>query len=137
MNRRCCGWDIGDLLRTTNPFVLKGRGGLLVVPPLFPGVLTRALRPRPAVAGRRWSRPAVAHDELVAEVEPQPATDPRRLGGEERLEDLRGDVRRDPRTGVADGDLHLVGIDAAGLDRDRALAVHGIGCVVDQVGPDL
>jgi hypothetical protein len=25
---------------------MKGRGGLLVVPPLFPGVLTRALRPR-------------------------------------------------------------------------------------------
>src|SRR5690606_654782 len=71
---------------------------------------------------------AVLRHDAVADRQPQPGAPPRRLGGEERLEDLGQFRPGDADTGVLDLDLHLVGVHGPrqGAHGQRPAVLHGV-----------
>ena len=77
-----------------------------------------------------------ADHDPVADVQAQSRALPDLLGREERIEDAALEFGRDSRSGVTDLDQHTIPV-PAGADGQRALAVHGIDGVVDDVGPYL
>ena len=58
------------------------------------------------------------------------------LGGEERFEDARLNLWRNPRSRISDLNHRTVAFQK-GLDAQFAFAVHGIDGIVDDVGPHL
>src|ERR1017187_10692713 len=71
-----------------------------------------------------------------AVLRPSPGALPDTLGGEERLENMGLDFRRDARSVVAGFDQQAIQL-AGGADAQFALALDGVDGVVDRVGPDL
>jgi hypothetical protein len=79
------------------------------------------------------------HHDPPADVQPQAGALADRLGGVEGLQDVGGGGLGDAGAVVADLDQHPVAV-AGGAHGQLAAAVHavhGVGGVVDQVGPDL
>ena len=83
---------------------------------------------------RNWFPPAMLRDDRIAHREAEPRPPPGRLGGVERLEDLRDLVPGNPHAIVDHlGDRRLgVAGPAPGADRDGALVVHRVGGVDEQ-----
>src|SRR3989304_2302283 len=77
---------------------------------------------RSAVLRGAVAPPAVALDDLVADREPEPGALADLLGGEERVEDLGQDLRRDavPVVGHLHRDVLAIGLEGAHVD-DAAL----------------
>ena len=75
-------------------------------------------------------------DDSVGRVEAQARPLAHRFGGEERIEDLAGEVGGNARTVIADLD-HDASPSRAGADGEDATPLHRIDRVVDQVGPHL
>src|SRR5664280_1730651 len=69
-------------------------------------------------------------------IQPQTGPFPYSLGSEERFEDARLNVRRDPRPRISNLDHGTVSFQK-GFDSQFTLPVHGIDGVVDDVGPYL
>src|SRR6266513_1437643 len=100
-------------------------------------------RPAPHSAAHAH-RPAVALHDALRNPEPEPGPLPR-FRGEERLEDLRDEIVRDPLAGVAHLDLHGIPSEnlrlgaGAGLgsDGDRSALGHRVGSIEQEVEQDL
>jgi hypothetical protein len=78
----------------------------------------------------------VAHD-AVGDRQSEPGT--LGLRGEEGVEDFRQDLRRDPRSRIADDQLGASGLPRyrPGLDADLAFALHRVSGIREQVHHDL
>src|SRR5215211_2639648 len=91
------------------------------------------------VAGLRFDGQVAAvppdHDP-VGDVQAEPGALADRLGGEERFEDALAQLFGDARAGVANLEPHPVAVHG-GAYGERAVTVHGLDGVVDQIGPYL
>ncbi len=79
--------------------------------------------------------PVLLHNSLNG-VESQPGAFSDSLGGEERFEDVRLYIGRNPRTVVGDLNHHAI-ILAIGSNSKFAFAAHRVNGIVDDVGPNL
>src|SRR3954453_21856888 len=75
-------------------------------------------------------------DDAAGDVEPEPGSPAYVLRGEEGVECVRSDLRGHPLARVADLD-HGCGGFRAGHKAKRAIPMHGIDRVSDEVGPHL
>src|SRR5690349_14251877 len=103
---------------------------------LFPR--DRQLYPEPRIAGSRMHLNAslvLAHDSLHC-IESQAGAFAHAFGGEKGLKDMRLDIVRDSRAGIAD-----LNNDAAIITRSayaqRTASMHRVNRIVDDVGPHL
>ena len=94
-----------------------------------PGVAGLGLHPQIAVV--------LLDDDPAGQIQPEPGALAERLGGEERVEDAADDVLGDARSVVADLDADHLFVLALRAHRQRAVAVHRLDRVVDDVGPHL
>src|SRR5262249_39054123 len=96
----------------------------------------RAMTLAGALDGVDLDAAAVLLDDAVADRQTEAGPLADRLGGEEGVEDLAADLRRDAAAGVAERDAHrlVVGGDA---DEEVALAAHRLDRVQHEVHEDL
>src|SRR5947209_20455771 len=100
--------------------------------------LDRDTHRKASIARHRIDRhlPMHAGNDAIDEVEPQAGAFPHAFGGKKRLKDARLHIRWDAGTIVGDLDEDEIVL-ASGSDAQLAIFSHGVGSIVDQVGPNL
>src|SRR5579859_876004 len=91
-----------------------------------------------SVAGNGGDADVATHvlDDAIDNIESQAGAFADAFGGEEWIEDARHCVRWNARAIVGDFDQDEI-VFAGGANGELAVAVHGVGSVINQVGPDL
>src|SRR4051794_3388852 len=75
-------------------------------------------------------------DDIVGDMKAQPGAYTLRLGGIESVEDVRLDIRRNTRPAIDDFYYHVTAL-CIGAYSYFALPFHGVGGVIENVGPHL
>src|SRR5215472_17816013 len=91
-----------------------------------------------SIAGNGFDTDLAAHilNDAVHDIEPKPGALADSLGGEKRFKNTGLDIRWNSRPVVGDFDEDKIVL-ARGTDGQVAVAVHGVGGVINQIGPDL